>query len=121
MGRPCSATWPRGSPRSAAACPLTRPSARTRPPGSPSGSIDLREAWSASGRDVVERRLEAPARLLELALDVQPRQAGLRPEVEEEGPALVAGLVGLGDRLDPVRLARRHDQRLRALVLDAAA
>ena len=40
-----------------------------------------------SGQDVVQRRGEPLAGLLELALDVQACRAGLGPQVEEVGPA----------------------------------
>src|SRR3954453_22384187 len=76
---------------------------------------------AGSRQDVVERRREALAGLLELALDVQSRRSGLGPQVEEVGPARHGGVVGLGDRLDAVHLARRQHERLRAVVLDATA
>src|SRR5580700_989265 len=74
-----------------------------------------------SGQDVVQRRREPLARLLELALDVQASWAGLGPQVEEVGPARQVRIVGLGDRLDLVDLAGRQHQRLGAVVLDAPA
>ena len=40
---------------------------------------------------------------------------------EEVGPARQVRIVGLGDRLDLVGLARRQHQRLGAVVLDATA
>ena len=78
-------------------------------------------AGGGSGQDVVQRRREPLARLLELALDVQACRAGLGPQVEEVGPAWQVRIVGLGDRLDLVDLARRQHQRLGAVVLDATA
>ena len=53
----------------------TRPSAKAAPEG------------GGSGQDVLQRRREPLARLLELALDVQARRAGLGPQVEEVDPA----------------------------------
>ena len=74
-----------------------------------------------SGQDVGERRREALARLLELALEVQARGAGLGPQLEEVRPARHIRIVRSGDRLDPVDVARREHERLGALVLDATA
>src|SRR3954465_12779380 len=89
----------------------------------PAGGLSAfnRPEGAGSGQDVVERRREALARLLELALDVQACRAGLGPQVEEVGPAREGRVVGFGDRLDPVALARREHERLRAVVLDATA
>src|SRR5579872_7414981 len=74
-----------------------------------------------SGQDVVQRRRESVARFLEFALDVQPRRAGLGPEIEEVGPARQLRVVGLGDRLDPVDLAWSQHQRLGAVLLHTTA
>src|SRR5215217_3674686 len=85
----------------------------------PAGGLSALRA--RSGQDVGQRDREALARLLELALDVQARRAGLRPEVEEVGPARRPRVVGPGDRLDHVDPARWKHERLGAVVLDATA
>src|SRR5215218_8314884 len=73
---------------------------------------------SQSRQDVGERRLVAPAALVEAAFEVQRGRPVLGPEVQEERPALVLGLLGLRDRLHAVDLARGKHERLRAVVLD---
>src|SRR4051812_4597753 len=93
--------------------------AESPPTGGLSALTGCSRPSSGSGQDVVQRRREALARLLELPLDVQARRAGLGPQLEEVGPARQVRVVGLGDRLDPVDLAWRQHEGLGALVLDA--
>src|SRR4051794_23688265 len=103
-------------PRPATPRPRSPRSRSARPSAAPPAD------GGRSRQDVVERRLETRAGLLELAFDVQASRAVLRPELQEVLPALATGLVlELGDRLDAVDLARRRHERLRAVVLDAAA
>src|SRR5258708_10474953 len=99
------------------ACGLCRATVRRARPSRTPRAKGAREG-GASGQDVVQRGREPFARLLELTLDVQARRASIGPQVEEVGPARQARIVGLGDRLDPVALARRQHQLLGAVVLD---
>src|SRR4029079_9130805 len=79
-------------------------------------------AAESSGKDVGERRGEPPARVLvDPALDVQARRTVVGPQLEEVRPGRLVRLVGLGERLDAVDLARRQDERFGAVVLDAPA
>ena len=67
-----------------ARCPSISPSS---PSITDSTNAKAAPDGGGSGQDVVQRRREPLAGLLELALDVQACRAGLGPQVEEVGPA----------------------------------